>query len=977
MPAFRAHATCAALIMVLAALAAPLAAQQRLDEEYTRLIRDRTTEPFFLTPLVDHLPLSERVPTPLEHFGTIAGDTGVLHYPEEVAEYMRAVASASPRVRVETMGMSEEGREMLLVVVSDEATLNDLERYKAITAALGDPRRTSPAEAERLIEEAKPMYWALGAIHSGETGSPEMLMELVYRLAVSEAPEIRAIRDNLIVMITPVVEPDGRAKQVDLHMGKRKDPDADLPGSLLYWGKYVAHDNNRDGSGLSLALSRHVTKTFLEWNPLVMHDLHESASYLYTSTGRGPYNAWIDPMLISEWNRLAHKEVKDLSGFGVPGVYTHNFYDGWSPNYMIWAANMRNSIGRFYETQGARDASAYIVRGNVDREWHRPSTPLPEVVWNIRNNVNLQQSGLLVAMGEVADARREFMRNYYQKAQRSVAKATMEGPAAYVLPADDDRPGMQARLIRILQQLGIEVHRTTEDAEADERTLPAGSYVVRLDQPFSRSADMLLDWQYYNPNDPAPYDDVGWTLGALYDTETVRVEDTSFLSTAMQLQATTPVAPHGVTNASGARAFLVRYDASNPLTTFRYRHPELVIEAAEAAFSAGGEAYGPGSWIIPVDGNGDVASLLEEAGRELGFRAVGVREVPGVARHPVRTPRVAVMHTWQSTQSEGWLRVGLDEYLVPYDYISVHDVRDTPELRAKYDVILFGPSSGNALSVVRGRTGDEPQPWLATAITPNLGRQASTPDMRGGLELAGVTNLDRFVREGGVFVTLTTSASVPIHFGLVEGVSVRETEELWAPGGVFRTERADATSPIAYGFPEELGVYFGRGPVLQAQGFNARGSRAPGDPGSTTARRSGRGGVDEEDQPQARGRDWGQAGVEAYRAWQDSVAAAEEEEAAATPEARGNRVIYRFTPDQERLLVSGGLTNGHELAGTAALVDAPLGEGHIVMFAFNPFWRGLTLGSYAMLFNTLLHHDALDAGQLVADQDDGNGQRQR
>lgn len=257
----------------------------------------------------------------------------VLTYPEDIHGYMRAVAEATDRVEVLSIGETEEGREMILVIVADEETMADLDRYKQLLARLADPRHTSKEEDESIIRDAKPIYYVTGAIHSPETDSPEMLMELGYRLAVGESELIRSIRENVIVMVTPIVEVDGRAKVVDLYMGSRKDPSINVPERPLYWGKYVAHDNNRDAMALTLNLTKNVLKVFLEYNPTVLHDLHESASYLYTSTGRGPYNPWVDPILINEWNRLAYKEVKDMTAYGVPGIYTYDFYDGWTPNY--------------------------------------------------------------------------------------------------------------------------------------------------------------------------------------------------------------------------------------------------------------------------------------------------------------------------------------------------------------------------------------------------------------------------------------------------------------------------------------------------------------------------------------------------------------------------------------------------------------------------------------------------------------------
>ncbi len=970
------------MLMVLAAFSTPqtgLHAQQAIDQEYTARILEFTTEEFFSTPYVDHLPASETVPTPLDILGHIVGAADVLSYPEEIYEYMRAVADASPRVQVHSMGRTEEGRELILVLASSEENLRNLEVHKANTARLGDPRVTSAAEAASLISSTVPMYWATGAIHSPETGSPEMLMELVYRLAVEDTEFVRAIRDNVIFMATPVIEVDGRAKVVDLHMGPRKDPDVNLPTRPLFWGQYVAHDNNRDGMGLSLELSKAVVRTYLEYRPVIFHDLHESASHLYTSTGRGPYNAWIDPIVINEWNRLAYKEVEEMTALGVPGIYTHDFYDGWAPNYMMWVAHLHNGIGRFYETQGAGSGATRVIRTNVERQWHRPNTPLPEVVWSIRNNVNLQQSAIMIALNEVANNREEFMSNFWRKSQRSVAKATAEGPAAYVFPADERRQGQQATLLALFQQHGFEIHQADDDFEVGEAEYGGGSYVVRMDQPFSRGADMLLDKQYYNPNDPRPYDDVGWTQGALYDVETVRVEETAILDVPITLMEDRVAAPGGVAGDGSPRAYVINYNADNGLASFAFAYPQLTIEAAEQGFTAEDRDFNAGSFIIRVDGasgrvgvGADAANVLRstlaEAGRQYGFTAYGVDSAPDVPTHLVETPRVAVMHTWTTTQTEGWLRVGLDQHGIPFDYISVHDVRDDPVLRDSYDVILFGPSSADALSIIEGLQGDEPVPWRASDITPNIGRQASTVDMRGGLGLEGVLNLQTFVESGGVFVTLSSSSSLPTHFGLTRGVSIRSTPDLWARGGVFRAAISDKESPIVYGYGDDLGVYFNTAPVFRTggggfggfAGFGGFGQGSQDELGSTTARRTGRGGLDDTDVVQGRRGDLGVAGVAAFNAEEEEDEEDEDEESSSGSADR-IRTVMRYASDVEELLISGGLMNGEALAGSPALLDVTLGDGHVVMFSFNPFWRSETLGSYGLVFNTIMHYRNLSA----------------
>src|SRR6266850_1980448 len=289
------------------------------DNDYSKKIKEYTTEPYFRTELVDHLPMSDKVPSPDKVLGYIVGTPNKLTYSKDLYRYYRELAKASPRVRVFTAPeRSEDGKEQLLVAVGDEANLAQLDHYKTITAKLADPRKVSEAEAQSLIGEGKVFYWASGSIHSPETGSCEMLMELAYRLAVEESPFIQAIRKNVIVLITPALEVDGRDRMVDTYNYRKANPGKGVP-PLVYWGHYVAHDNNRDGLGMALALSRNQMKTFLEYNPTILHDLHESVPFLYTSTGTGPYNAWLDPIVIDEWNLLAYHEIEEMTKRGIPG----------------------------------------------------------------------------------------------------------------------------------------------------------------------------------------------------------------------------------------------------------------------------------------------------------------------------------------------------------------------------------------------------------------------------------------------------------------------------------------------------------------------------------------------------------------------------------------------------------------------------------------------------------------------------------
>jgi len=933
---------------------------QAIDEEYTAQIRKYTTNDRFLIKHVDYLPYSKDVPTPLDVLGHIAGAPDILSYSHEVNKYMRALANASPRVKVFPNGISEEGREMILVVISDENTIENLEHYKKINAKLADPRTVSDQEAQQLIHESKPMYWLTGALHPGETSSPEMLIELAYRIAVDESEYIKTIRDNVIVMITPVLEVDGREKQIDLYMAKHKDPNANVPNRLIYSGKYIGHDNNRDNLSLSLSLTRNTLKTFLEYHPQVLHDLHESVAYLWTASAAGPSNAWLDPVMIDEWSEFANQEVTQLTREGVPGVWTRGYPFGWSPNFVFEIATVHNAIAKLYEVQGAGDGSTRVVTADGNRKLYCPNPPLRRMLWSLRNSVSLQQRAALISINYLARNKEKYMENFYLKSKRAVAKAVTEGPAAYLFPADDPRPGQVARLFKLMQAQGVEIHQANNDFVAESNKYPKGSYIVRMDQPYSRFADMILDIQYYSLEDPRPYDDVGWTLGAFYNVRCVRIEDTSILSVPMTLVNNNIKAVGGVKQLEGgpAKVYLINHNADNSLVTFRFKHTGLKMHAAENEFEIKGRTFSPGTFIIKTEENSEnLQDTLQEAALRYGFTAYSATALPNVSTHEVAAARVALVHTWMSTQNEGWIRIALDELEVPYDYISVHDIRDESNLRSKYDVIIFGPAGGDADGILRGVTGNEPIPWKKTEITPNIGRQASTDDIRGGLEYEGLTHLRDFVKQGGVFITIGDSSLLPIHFGLTQGVSIKETPGLVALGGVYKAEIASNTSPITYGYDDELNVYFNSSssPVFALGAF----PRGRGEFGEVYAGRvSGRGKKSDSDVVQGRPKDLGKEKIEAFLKESKTEEFQRKEKSVISL-----RAILNFTKDMNKLLVSGGLGNGEQLGGTPTIVDSQVGKGHIIMFGFNPMWRHLTHGSFFLIFNILLHYDNLDAGK--------------
>jgi hypothetical protein len=954
------------------------AARQKPDAEYTAKIKEYLSDPRITTELVDHLPASDTVPTPLKFLGHMPGSPGVLTHAADIHRYFAALDKASDRVTVWNIGKTEEGRDMIVAAVADEATIKSIDKYKAMIAQLTDPRKTTEEQARQLIHTAKPIYYFTSGMHSPEFGGPEMLMEMAYRLAVEDTPFIQNIRNNVITLITPVVEVDGREKAVDTYYFNKKQPEGAPRLPLMYWGKYVQHDNNRDGMGQFLALTRNVERVNLDWRPTILHDLHEAQTYLYASTGTGPYNESIDPITINEWWMLAENDVMEMTKRGVPGVWTYGFYDGWVPNYMFFIAHGHNAIGRFYEVQsyGPDPYTVTPPATTTSREWFRPNPPLPSIKWGPRNNVNIQQSAALFALSHVARNRELYLENYWLKNKRAVENGKSGPTFGWVIPAGQYRKADAADAVNELRRQGLEVHRVTGAFKAGAVDVKAGDYIIRGDQPYRTLADMYFSVQNYAPANPRPYDDTGWTFQYMRNVVVKPITDKALLDQPMTLLAADAKAP-GAIEGTGP-VIVVEHTTDNNLMAFRFRNADVKMLAAEEDFDLDGRTLRAGAFIIP---NGDRAKL-EASIKELGLSAWAVAAAPSVKSHDLDVPRIGYVHSWSRTQDEGWVRAALDTYSVPYTYFGDIRLREG-NLRAKYDVIIFPHVGGNAQSQVNGipKTGDAPLPYKKSADFPSLGANDQADDIRGGMGFEGLVELVKFVQEGGTLITEGSTSTILPEYNVVTNVTVENPAQLFVRGSILRGVFADRTSPLAYGFEgRQLPVYFNQDPVLAI-------SRAPAGGGFS----GGRGGAPENpipgvgmnvtpmaSAPQAQHLSPYEPDNEpadeplTQRPSARETAAVRQgtttgRGAANTPAtSSGARVVLQFPSNPNDMLLSGTLAGGQALANRAQLVDIPLGQGHVVSFAIRPFWRWQTQGTYFLAFNAILNWNDLDAGRAAA-----------
>lgn len=895
---------------------------QQVDEEYNKKIKEYTTDPRFLPESVLNLPDDPAIPSPRKYFGQIIGAPGVMHRTSEIYAYYQDLAKASPLIKVQQLGVSEEGRAINLVIIGNQESINRLDHYKQQLSKLADPRKVNSVEADKIIGDSKPIFYLNGGLHSTEMGSPEMLMELAYRLVTSQSEEIKNIRDNVIILINPASEPDGRDKQVDWYYRytkARKEFDDGFRRSAPYWGKYVFHDNNRDGIQVSQALSKAIYKMYYEWHPSVMLDLHESVPLLYISTGTGPYNDNMDPIAIGEWQVMANHDITTLASQGLPGTFTWAFFDGWWPGYAMWVANNHNSIGRFYETFGNAGANTYLrdlsnqkYAGDpaTSREWYRPAPPTELVNWSSRNNTNYMEAGVLASLTYTADNSKLLLRNFYQKSVNNINRGKNEPIKAFVIPKKQRDPSMAAYLVNQLRVQGLEIHQAN-----------SGEYVILLDQPYRDLAVTLLTKQNY-PKEAKfpPYDDIGWTLGLNYGVD-VKSQDSLKYKVSDMKMLTQDVKYLGEVTGSGTH-YILKYKAQNTVLPAMYwiksQNSKSKVAVIDEQQIVSNDTLAAGSVIFK-----DISKAqADQIGNQFGLDLIATSTSPTGKQHEVILPRVAIYNSWHSTQDEGWSRFTFEQRGIPYTSIDKDDLK-AGGLRKKFDVILVPRMGGDASDFIYGIDSKYgPMPYTKTAEYPSHGTPDATNDMTGGPGLDGMHQLQLFVDGGGVLITLDNSTKMVAETGMARELEPYQAQGLFHPGSFVQVKARKSNSPILYGYPELFHVFRGNGPLYQVDKYN---------------------------------RDMMvmQYGTKPLK---------DEVEYTGPIMGMPDRKVTKEKKDEKKdppYVLSGMVRNEQTIIGHGGIFNVPQGAGRIIAFTFDPLHRFLNHHDAPLVWNALINWNQL------------------
>jgi hypothetical protein len=932
--------------------------KQVQDEDFAKSYKEWTGETKWGSPLVDHLPKVSGVPSPKDVLGYHIGAPRKLTYYADILKYYRALEKALPtRVKVETIGKSDEDRELVVVWVSSDANMKALKQNRDNLAKIADPRGLSDAQIQTLIATTKPHYHLMGGLHSGETGPSEMLMELVYRIATETSPMITQIRNNEYVSVTPVADADGRDRNVDwFYKGLEEQAAGNTGpggGGLPYWGKYVLHDNNRD-INLSQTQMRAITDWYYTAHPTILHDLHEAQPLMYTYSGGPPQNPNLDPLLFAELPWFANYEMAQMTKWGMPGVYTHAFMDGWSPGYLGSVEYNHNGMMKMYETQSGRDPVAPGApaadaggrggggrggggrggnagaapgapgagrgaatppqpgltmangcpvpqgfgggRGNQPRpvtgaggdqprEWYRglPIPPNASAAFTRRVNTNYMQTGVLSSLQLLSMFPNVMVENFYTKTKNSIDDGKTKAPYAFVVPVQRDMT-KTAELLNILRAQGIEIGVTTSELKLSDGTYPAGSYLIKRDQPYGRLAKNLLEKQNFPDDRLTTYDDSGWTMGYAMNVEVKPTADKAAL--AVVTTPVTTVALKGTFTGTGTAGMAIAHYGSNNMIAFRYATRNIPMKIAEKSFTAEGVDFPAGSFIVT---GGDLAAV-KAAADKFGLTAASFATAPTVATHDGDLPRVAIYSSWQNTQELGWYRFTFDKFGIPYDLI-FNDRVVKGDLQKDYDVIVMAMQQVGCAQVMAPKAA-RPQPYKKSDKYKFLGMYGETDDMSGGFGKAGVDAFAKFFDAGGTLIAINQSMRFPIDFGFAKTADTENLQGITAQRPLITAQIVKTDSEIFYGYKDTIiPIKYLGGPSLKVN-------------------------ISDND-----------------------------------------KVLGRYVGGDASTL-SGLFSGGDALKDKPFAVDIPGahdGKGRVILFANNPIYRWQNHGEFNMVFNSILN----------------------
>jgi hypothetical protein len=747
--------------------------------------------------------VSAQVTSPEQFLGFKVGTDKNLADMFQIIEYFKKLDEQSDKILVKEVGKTTEGNPFIVAIITSEKNQKDLEKYRRYQQMLADPRKISDDEAKKIIANGKTIVMVNCSIHASEIGACQMSMEMAYDLATKNDATTKEILDNVILLLTPMHNPDGIQMVVDWY---KKNIGTKYEGGRMPWlyHKYVGHDNNRDWYMFTQVESQLTLKVHNAWHPQVIVDMHQMGSRgarLFVPPYVDPYEPNVDPILRQQVAMMGTFIASELTAQGKAGVAHSIGFDAWTPARAYH--HYHGGIRILTEAASVQGATPITVRfEDLSASVKEPSVKMPLPwkggEWKLRDIVEYDYAAVKAALTNAARLRENWLRNFYRIHKKAVTRS--EAPYAFIIPVNQRDLSTAVKMLNVLKLGDVEIHKASGSFEVNGYEYPAGSFIVYMAQPYGGFAKTLLERQVYPeireaPGGPlkTPYDVVGHTLPFLMGVAVVQADKPFQVDAVLLEQINKPKGKfEAVESAYGyAWGHATNDDivALNRLMEKGYK----VFWTAEK-FEANGKTYPEGTMIVK---NQD--GLLDDIGsfiQNLWVHFDGLLAEPKVKTYALKEPRVGLYKSWTASMEEGWTRWVLEQYEIPFKSVFDKEIRKG-NLNEIFDVIVIPDLRESA--IIRG-----------------VPETAVPAEYAGGIGEVGLKNLDEFVKNGGTIITLNGGADFAIkhfHLGVENSVRGLNRGEFFIPGSILKVLN-DMSHPIAYGYERGAALFFRRSPAF-------------------------------------------------------------------------------------------------------------------------------------------------------------------
>ncbi len=747
--------------------------------------------------------VTAQVKSPEEFLGFKVGTDRKLADMSQIIEYFQDLGHSSDRISIQEVGKTTLGNPFIVAFITSPENHADLEKYRLIQQRLADPRGLSTEEAERLIRQGRAVVMINCSIHASEIAACQMSLQLAYDLATRHDAETLRILDNVILILTPMHNPDGIQMVVDWY---RKYVGTEFEGGRMPWlyHKYVGHDNNRDWFMFTQQETRLTIQVHNAWHPQIIVDMHQMGSNgprLFVPPFVDPYEPNIDPILRQQVAVMGTFMAAELTAQGKGGVMHSSRYDAWTPARAYH--HYHGGIRILTEAASVRIATPVTIapdqlQSDVRQESVRMPLPWKGGLWTLSDIVDYDYAAAHAVLRNAAGLRESWIRNYHRVFVNAVNRTAP--PYAYVIPQKQRDLSTAIKMLNILKLGEVEIHQANRAFSADGHAYPEGTYVVKMAQPFGGFAKTLLERQVYpelrdTPGGPlkTPYDVVGHTLPLLMGVDAVKVE-APFEADMRKLQELPQ--PSGSVSGKADYGYAWGHASNDDMVALNriLKAGHRVYWSAQE-FSARGRSFPAGTML--VEKAAGLPLLLEEAARDLQVQFQGLDNQPDVPFLALKQPRLGVYKSWTAAMDEGWTRYVLEQFEFPFESVFDRNIREG-SLEKKFDVIIFPDMSEKA--IVQGLSENEvPEEYV------------------GGIGDVGIQNIRDFIGQGGALITLNGAADFALknlHLGVSDKASGLNRRDFYIPGSLLKVIH-DPSHPIAYGYGRDAAIFFRGSPVFE------------------------------------------------------------------------------------------------------------------------------------------------------------------